>query len=302
MTKLTKEQVRWICWHVVDIGDFDKMWRMKHYGVSVRRVEQLVKIYRERGEYPELKKNRRPKALPLTVDEKRIIDEIWNENRFGSRLLYKELKQRGYRIPHHKVYRYMVETGKSVPNPNKQKKRKRCRYEREHTFSLVHGDWHRTTEKHPYAIVWLDDASRFVLAGKEFEHATVENSIETIKDAILCAEKYNGQIREVNTDRGTQFYNIHGGKSKFQLFLEENGIRYIPSRRHNPQTNGKIERFWLEYDRHRWRFQTIDEFIQWYNHRMHGALWVEICECPQDAVFRKSNPANLLGLFWRWFQ
>jgi len=35
----------------------------------------------------------------------------------------------------------------------------RCRYEREHSGSLLHGDWHRTTENHPYAIVWLDDAS-----------------------------------------------------------------------------------------------------------------------------------------------
>jgi len=31
---------------------------------------------------------------------------------------------------------------------------------RKGTFgSLLHGDWHRTTENHPYAIVWLDDAS-----------------------------------------------------------------------------------------------------------------------------------------------
>jgi len=193
----------------------------------------------------------------------------------------------------------MVETGKTIPNPNKQKKRKRCRYEREPTFSLVHGDWHRTTEVHPYAIVWLDDASRFVLAGKEFDHATVENTIESFKEAILCAEEYNGQIRGVTTERGTQFYN--GGKSKFQVFLEENGIRYIPSRRNNPQTDGKIERFWLEYDRHRWRFESIEEFIRWYNQRMHGTLWVDIGECPQEALFRKSNPANLLGLLARWF-
>ena len=44
-------------------------------------------------EYPKLKKNRRPKAVPLTEEEKRIIDEIWGEKRFGSRLLYKELKK-----------------------------------------------------------------------------------------------------------------------------------------------------------------------------------------------------------------
>jgi hypothetical protein len=36
-----------------------------------------------------------------------------------------------------------------VQNPRKQQKRKRCRYEREHSGSPVHGDWHRTTAKHP---------------------------------------------------------------------------------------------------------------------------------------------------------
>ena len=51
------------------------------------------------------------------------------------------------------------EEGRTRPNSRKQGKRKRCRYEREHSGSLLHGDWHRTTENHPYAIVWLDDAS-----------------------------------------------------------------------------------------------------------------------------------------------
>ena len=53
----------------------------------------MVKIYRDTGEYPKLKKNRRQKAAPLTKGEKRIIDEIWREKRFGSRLMYKELKK-----------------------------------------------------------------------------------------------------------------------------------------------------------------------------------------------------------------
>jgi len=38
------------------------------------------------GEYPKLKDNRRQKSAPLTEEEKRIIDEIWREKRFGTRL------------------------------------------------------------------------------------------------------------------------------------------------------------------------------------------------------------------------
>jgi putative transposase len=100
-----------------------------------------------------LKKNRRPRTY-LTEEQERTIEDVWKETRLGSRLLYYELRKRGYSIPLNKIHRYYRETGKTIPNPKKQKKRKRCRYERKHSGSLIHGDWHRTTEKHPYAIVW----------------------------------------------------------------------------------------------------------------------------------------------------
>jgi transposase InsO family protein len=57
---------------------------------------------------------------------------------------------------------------------------------------------------------------------------------------------------EVNTDRRAQFYaNRSRGPSSFESSLAENDMVYIPSRRNSPQTNGKVERLWLEYDRHR---------------------------------------------------
>jgi len=45
MTKLSDKKIRWICRHVVDIGDWDKSQIASQYGVSVRRVEQLVKSF-----------------------------------------------------------------------------------------------------------------------------------------------------------------------------------------------------------------------------------------------------------------
>ena len=52
----------------------------------------------------------------------------------------------------------------------------------------------------------------------------------------------------------------------FQEALENMGIRFIPSRRRHPQTNGKLEKFHdildKEFDE---RFDTIDQFIEWYN-------------------------------------
>jgi len=76
----------------------------------------------------------------------------------------------------------------------------------------------------------------------------------------------------------------------FQKYLKSQDIKHIPSRVHNPQTNGKIERFWYEYDKHRWRFDSLNEFINWYNNLIHGALWLEIGENPKNAFERKMPP------------
>ena len=126
-------------------------------------------------------------------------------------------------------------------------------------------------------------------------------SIETFRHAQAVASRYSSTIREVNTDRGSEFYSNHpDSMSRFQEYLEAEGIKHVPSRKSNPQTNGKLDRCWLEYDRHRWRFGSIEEFIAWYNARLHGALLVDIGECPGEAVYRKLQPESLLGPFLGW--
>ena len=148
MTKLTDKKIRHICNNVVRYG-WSTRECAEHYGISERSVHQLIKDYRKTGEYPTLKPNRRLESKPLTSEEKAIIDEYWDRLRVGSRLLYKALRKDGYKIPHHKIHKYLLDTGRIVPNPRKQKKRERCRYEREHSFRLIHGDWHMTSVDHP---------------------------------------------------------------------------------------------------------------------------------------------------------
>lgn len=79
MTKLSDKKIRWICRHVVDIGDWDKAQVSSYYSVSVRRVEQLIMSYRDTGKFPKLKKNRRPRSPPLTREEKRLIDDTYED-------------------------------------------------------------------------------------------------------------------------------------------------------------------------------------------------------------------------------
>ncbi|HUV80837.1 MAG TPA: hypothetical protein VMW40_08495 [Candidatus Bathyarchaeia archaeon] len=298
MVKLTNEDIKWLVIRVCS-GFFTVKKAARVYGVTERRVQQLVRRYRDTGVIPRLSPNRRPKTS-LTEEQKVVIDEVWKETRFGARLLFYELRRRGQSIPHNKIHQYLQATGRTTPNPRKQRRRKRCRYEREYSGSLIHGDWHRTTENHPYAIIWLDDASRMALAGGEFERATHVESIAQFKAAQNRALELNIPIREVNTDRDSRFCsNKNLGTSAFEHYLNCEGIRHVPPRKGNPQTNGKLERLWLEYDRHRWRFESIEAFLSWYNNRIHGALDYSNGETPNEAFLRRAPPEAILGQFMK---
>ena len=97
--------------------------------------------------------------------------------------------------------------------PNNQKKRKRCRYEREHTGSLFHADYHRTTENNPHAIFWLDDAIRKILSAGEFEAPNADNAKKP-SDKVIRYTHISKKVSE-NDDKDS----IKNIRSKKNLFL-----------------------------------------------------------------------------------
>ncbi len=76
----------------------------------------------------------------------------------------------------------------------RQKKRKTgkpwIRYERKYSLSAVHIDRYDSKVNRKQVYVVLDDASRKVLSGGEFHHATTENSITVLKNAIMVSRDY----------------------------------------------------------------------------------------------------------------
>ena len=76
------------------------------------------------------------------------------------------------------------------------------------------------------------------------------------------------------------------------------GIRHVVSRVNNPQTDRKLERFSLEYDRHRWRFATLQGFLEWHIDPIHDAIWIypqlQIYETPRQA-FQGRLPTETLA-------
>jgi putative transposase len=100
----------------------------------------------------------------------------------------------------------LIAHGRAKTNPKKSKRRKPwVRWERDHSLSLVHLDWHTRDCDGKKVCVVLDDSSRRILAGEEFDAETTENRIKLLQEAL---EKYGWliPIREVMTDHGTQFY------------------------------------------------------------------------------------------------
>ena len=143
-------------------------------------------------------------------------------------------------------------------------------------------------------IPFLDDASRKLLAIDEYDNPTAENAIITLKKAIKESMQYGG-IKAILSDNGSQFLE------QFDNVLNRCGIKHIHSRVKHPQTMGKVERFNQTYKKHRSKFKTLDEFMEWYNEeRMHMSLNMRYAETPSQAFIRKMNPAVWLGKV-KWF-
>lgn len=95
------------------------------------------------GTIPELNKNRRPRRI-LTEEEKGIIEKALKESLLeGAVKLRLHIKKHfGMNIPHNKIHEYLLRSSISKEDPKKKKQRTYKLYQREHSFSLVHLDWH----------------------------------------------------------------------------------------------------------------------------------------------------------------
>ena len=270
--------------------------------ISQRRVQQIFKEYLRTKIMPELKKGRRP-SVQLTDEQKKLIEEVYQRERIGARLLKIVLDQEypNNRIAKNKIYHYMLQKHYTHPNKKKQEQRKRCRYERTHAGSLLHIDTHYCKwDRKRKLIAVLDDASRKILAAGEFSTYNAQLAIKVMKESVQEAWKSRLLIQSVNSDRGTEFFANTAGKKQrkrheFLAYLDTQGIRHIPSRVQNPQTNGKLERWFQEYEKHRTRFSTLEEFISWYNNRFHGSVMTT----PQKAFWNKIPSESLIGLLFQ---
>lgn len=94
------------------------------------------------------------------------------------------------------------------------------------------------------------------------------------------------------TDHGSEFVNTHQDKRpcldhRFERYLHENNIKHSLCKVGRPQSNGKIERFFQTYEKQRWRFDSLEEFLDFYNkERPHMSLKWDKLETPYEAFHR----------------
>jgi putative transposase len=148
----------------------------------------------------------RPKTHMSEADENLIL-EIHKEQKSGARRLEKIIEHKcGRHIPHNAIHRVLLENNLAEEDRKKQRRRKPyVRYEREHSLSAVHLDWHTSEINGKEVCVVLDDSSRFILAGGEFASATGEISINLVGKVLEDFGEVR-KIREVITDHGSQFF------------------------------------------------------------------------------------------------
>ena len=252
-------------------------------GISVRRVNQVKKEYLEKGEIPEIGKAvGRPRKM---VEEWELdtVKEFYEKYRVSADTLERLIdRDSNKHIGHNRIHQILLELGYAQNKGGKGKKRKYKRYERKHSLTAVHIDWHCFKGRWIFAVI--DDASRKMLALLETTNATTDESIGGMKIALK-----SGKIKQCISDHGAQFVaNIIDAEGRFTNFLKENSIKQILCRVKYPQSNGKIERWFECYDRHREAFKTKEEFLYWYNDlRPHRSLKFEILETPSQAFIRK---------------
>jgi putative transposase len=254
-------------------------------GISVRRVYQVWNYYLENDELPDIGKVMGRPHRPITPRETEIVAQAYNIYRVSASTLEK-LIERDYalHIPHNRIHKIMLSLGLAKAKKNKDIRKKTwIRYERRHSLTAVHIDWHFNAEKRIWVFQVIDDASRKILAIIEAESRSADASIEGMKMALK-----HGKIAQCISDHGAEFTNNQNGISRFGKFLEREGIKHILCKIKHPQSNGKAEKFFHLYDLHRWNFETLEEFTHWYNNvRPHRSLRFEELETPSLAFERK---------------
>ena len=235
----------------------------------------------------------RPAIPPPSPDEVQLVLDAYRLEEVGVLRTAISLRRAGHNISYQRVCQIMKESG-LVPSEAKSRKRKWVRYERKHSNSMWHTDWHVMKSSRIRGlclITFLDDASRCVTGAGLCTQATSDNAVVVLQQAI----KQFGTPATILSDNGSCFVGMRKGNPKgywkptaFEEALLGRSIELINSRPYHPQTNGKLERFHRTIEEEIGHYESLPEYIEYYNERrFHFSLDIANYETPLKAFSAK---------------
>lgn len=265
-----------------------RVWIVKQYlkGIPTSKIALSQKITRMTiskimREYNECgfdglvdHKTGRPETS-LNPNAEILILDLRRQFGYGALRIEHLLKSKGFGISHRQIEKLLLRNNLVEPNIKKQKSRKWVRYELPYPNDLWHTDWSHDPFTDRQLGVYLDDRTRLVTSYGIFNNANSENTIFLLKTGI----KAFGKPKTIMTDHGSTYYanrpEAKQENTQFRICLDVLGIKHYLARVNRPQTNGKIERFFLSYKTEytTGTFKNVGDYIQHYNNeRPHMSL------------------------------
>ena len=236
------------------------------YEINIRTLRRWTQKINQ-SEWNLKDKSKRPKTIhyKITDEIERKIINLRNKTGFGEHKIVNYFPD----ISHATIYKVLKKNNLTIPNPNRKKRIKYIRWQREHPNSLWQMDVSDQKIEGKYCFAVIDDCSRYNFGLFALNRVSTESIIQ-ILDTLL---KTHGKPREILTDNGNVF-GLKSKHSKFDRALNRRGIKHIRTAIHSPTTSGKIERFFQTLDKE-FPFCNKDSelFRMRYNHfRPHSSL------------------------------
>jgi len=213
--------------------------------------------------------------ITLNTNAEIIILDLRRRFGYGACRIEHLLKSKGFDISHRQIEKLLLRNNLVVPNIKKQKPRKWVRYELPNPNDLWHTDWSYDPFTQRQLGVYIDDKTRLITSYGVFGRATADITIALLKTGIMGY----GKPKAVMTDHGSQYYankpEAKQENTQFRMALDALGIKHYVARVNRPQTNGKVERFFLSYKTEfmTGSFRNITDYIKHYNEaRPHMSL------------------------------
>jgi len=139
--KLNGKKIRWIIAQKLKGESTSTIAEIQ--GISSRRVQQIYKEYVDTGQTPQVGNDLGRPHKELSSDEKTLVDQAYFDYKFGACYLEILIESKYNRkISHNRIHNYLLSMNLAKESRKKKQRRKWCRYEREHSMSAAHIDWH----------------------------------------------------------------------------------------------------------------------------------------------------------------